>query len=272
MQTAPLPAEGGTLGEVLAEKVILMISGPELVRERYAHLDVRRTLVALTYIPLVFGEMLIGAIELLGFGIAFTEDQIDDLILAAHVGASALGAAQRYESERNDQLGSIGRLSQLYDLEKVFSSTLEMDELLHIIALKIREVMECQGVNIWMMQPDESVELLQQAGFDPSVAHGSMQKPGEGLAGDLSDSGEPLLIMEATDGRLTLRNRDVDSGKIFSLIGVPILDNESLVGVIEAVNKGDGQPFDDDDLFALSSLADTASRALHNASLLLAET
>ena len=61
--------------------------------------------------------------------------------------------------ERNDALTSISRLSQLYDLEKVFASTLEMDELLPIIGSKFREVLECAGVNIWLLMPDESVKL-----------------------------------------------------------------------------------------------------------------
>ncbi len=56
-----------------------------------------------------------------------------------------------------------------------------------------------------------------------------------------------------------------------SLIAVPVMDRESLVGVVEAINKADGTLFDDDDLFVLSSLTDTASNALHNASLLMAE-
>ena len=43
------------------------------------------------------------------------------------------------------------------------------------------------------------------------------------------------------------------------------------MGVIEAVNKVDGTAFDDDELFTLSSLAETASTALHNAGLLMAE-
>jgi RND family efflux transporter MFP subunit len=41
--------------------------------------------------------------------------------------------------------------------------------------------------------------------------------------------------------------------------------------VVEAVNRLDGTAFDEDELFALSSLTDTASGALHNASLLMAE-
>jgi RND family efflux transporter MFP subunit len=49
------------------------------------------------------------------------------------------------------------------------------------------------------------------------------------------------------------------------------MDKESLVGVVEGANKLDGTAFDDDDLFVLTNLAETASSALHNASLLMAE-
>ena len=56
-----------------------------------------------------------------------------------------------------------------------------------------------------------------------------------------------------------------------TLLVTPIMDRGSLVGVVEAVNKLDGTPFDDDDLFALSNVTETASTALHNASLLMAE-
>ncbi|HKW24407.1 MAG TPA: efflux RND transporter periplasmic adaptor subunit, partial [Terriglobales bacterium] len=51
----------------------------------------------------------------------------------------------------------------------------------------------------------------------------------------------------------------------------PLMDRESLVGVLEIVNRLDGEPFDEDDQFVLSNVCETASNALHNASLLLAE-
>jgi len=207
----------------------------------------------------------------LSFNEGLSETEIGELEPVAQVSAAALVAAQNYEIERGDTLASINRVTQLYDMEKIFSSTLEMDELLPIIGSKIREVMECQAVNIWLLQADESVELMHQSGFDPTMAEKSSQKAGEGLAGAVSDNGEPLLVDDAGDPRLVERNGSHTEGRIVSLIVAPIMDKESLVGVIEVVNKMDGTLLDDDDLFALGSLADTASTALHNASLLLAE-
>src|ERR1019366_6379233 len=50
-----------------------------------------------------------------------------------------------------------------------------------------------------------------------------------------------------------------------------LIDKGSLVGVVEAANPLGGKPFEEDDLFVLTSLSETATIALHNASLLLAE-
>jgi RND family efflux transporter MFP subunit len=237
--------------------------------------DIRRTVQSLAYLPLANGEGLIGALEILSLDQELAEEDLAGLEPLAPLISAALVAAQNYEIERGDALASINRLTQLYDMEKIFSSTLEMNELLPIIGAKLREVMECQAVNIWLLQPDESVELMHQSGFDPTMAEKSSEKAGEGLAGAVSDTGEPLLIDDPEDPRLMARNAAVTQagteGRIASLIIAPIMDKESLVGVIEAVNKLDGTPLDDDDLFALGSLADTASTALHNASLLLAE-
>src|SRR5277367_5016345 len=112
---------------------------------------------------------------------------------------------------------------------------------------------------------------MHQAGEDSTVFKGQLQKPGEGIAGALSDTGETLCISDPTDPRLVERNRASGGVGVVSLMAGPIMDKSALVGVIEAVNKEDGKPFDDDDLFTLSNLNDTASTALHNASLLLAE-
>src|SRR5208282_4263938 len=73
------------------------------------------------------------------------------------------------------------------------------------------------------------------------------------------------------DARLEKRNAGIEEGALFSLLAAPLLEHENLVGVVEAVNRLDGLPFDEDDQFLLTNICETASNALHNASLLLAE-
>ncbi len=264
-------SDTGALGTLLEKPVPILRHAAEFSREDYPHIDTRRTLQSLCHIPLLYNDNLFGALEILSFEDELSAGTVDALLPLAGVAAAALASAQAYETERHGTLTSITRLTQLYDLEKVFSSTLEMDELLPLIAAKFWEILACQAVNIWLLHPDETVELMQQSGQDPTAFKGKIVKPGEDIAGAVSDTGESVCISDANDARLVERNEQFGGEIVHSLIAVPIMDRESLVGIVEAVNKLDGAPFDDDDLFILSSLTDTASNALHNASLLMAE-
>jgi RND family efflux transporter MFP subunit len=266
-----VPIGIGTLAELAARREPLVFSGGDLSREDYAHLDIRRTLRSLAYLPLLSGADLVGVVEILCFENELAAAELAELQEPVNISAFALSAAYRYESERNDSLASVSRLTQLYDLEKSFSSTLEMDELLPIIGDKFREVMECAAVNVWLLRGDESLELMHQSGFDPTTLAGSVQKPGEGIPGNVSDNGEAVLILSPDDPQLGARSASRTPDGVSSLIVVAIMDRGALVGVVEAVNKLDGTAFDDDDVFALSSVTETASTALHNASLLMAE-
>jgi RND family efflux transporter MFP subunit len=266
-----IPASTATLAEVAARREPLLYAGADLSREDYAHLDVRRTLRSLAYLPLEHRKELVGIVEILGFEAETPEAGLAELQEFAMIAGAGLATAHQYETERNDALASINRLTQLYDLEKSFSSTLEMDELLPIIGEKFREVMECSAVNLWLLDGAEALQLMQQAGFDPTTPAGSVQKPGEGIPGDVSDNGEAVLIADREEARLKERRASVTEGGVFSLLVTPIMDRGSLVGVVEAINKLDGTPFDDDDLFALANVTETAATALHNASLLMAE-
>jgi len=266
-----IPADSGLLGAMFATSEPINRAAAETKREDYPHIDIRKSLVSLTYLPLIHNENLIGALEILAFEEEISAESVDALLPAAEVAAAAIATAGTYEEERHGTMTSITRLTQLYDLEKVFSSTLEMDELLPLIGMKLSEILECQAVNIWLMLPDESVELMHQAGQDATSFKGQKLKANEGVAGTISDDGEPVCISDPNDERLILRNKGAGDAGVFSLVAAPILENSALVGVVEAVNKLDGTPFDEDELFTLSNLAETASTALHNASLLLAE-
>ncbi len=260
----------GTLGAMLAKQGPVVFTGPNLRREDYAHLNVRRTLASLAAIPMFVDENLIGGVEVLSFQQPIAEASLGDLAEFGKLAALGLSAGAAYESERNSQLESITRITQMYDLEKVFNSNLELEDLMNMITAKFREVMNVQAVNLWMVEGD-AVVLTSQAGTDPTAEVGGRQRPGEGAAGDISDGGEPVLIEDPADERLALRNQDIEEGAIFSLVAAPVMDRGALVGVVEAINRMDGVPFDEDEQFLLTTMCETASNALHNASLLQAE-
>jgi RND family efflux transporter MFP subunit len=267
-----IASDSGLLGDLLdSDGAPITKSAPKLQREDYPHIDARRTVRSISYVPLIHGENLVGAVEILCFGAEATPGAVATLVEVSEGAAGSLISAQQYETERHDTLSSITRLTQLYDLEKVFSSTLEMQELLPLVTTKFQEILNCEAVNIWLLHPDESLELMHQAGHDPKAFKGQIVQAGEGIIGALSNTGESVCISDENDPRLVERNRDTGDDRVRTLIAVAVMDRESLVGCVEAINKVEGEAFDDDDLFVLTSLAGTASNALHNASLLMAE-
>lgn len=264
-------AASGTLGSLLENPGVVLFEGKTLIREEYSHLNVRRTVRCITCVPLMANEVLVGAIEIVSFETIPDHSLLSDLESLREIAGQALLASQAYETERNNSLSSITRVTQFYDIEKVFSSTLEMDQLLPIIGSKTREMLECAAVNIWLVQGDGSLLLMHQSGVDPTTHPDMIQKSGQGIAADVSDGGEAVLIEAPEDERLVQRNAGMEEGQVQSVLAAPLIDKGSLIGVVEAVNRRDGAPFDDDDLFVLTSLNETASIALYNASLLLAE-
>jgi len=265
-----IPFDSGTLGALGEKQEPVVFSGARLWREQYSHLNVRRTIASLVGLPMLAGEELVGAIEVLSFDAPIQESSLPPLVELARLGGLGLAAGSAYESERNTSLESITRLTQLYDLERTFNSTLEMDRLLPLIASKYQELLKVQAVNLWMVD-GESVRLMSRAGTDLTVELETVQGAGQGLTGDVADVGDPVIVNADSDERLQARNEGIEEGAIFSLMAAPLLHEGAEVGLVECINKLDGTPFDEDDLFFLTTVNVTASSALHNASLLLAE-
>lgn len=250
----------------------LIYKADKLRREEYAHLHTTRTISSIAFLPFAEGSVS-GLFELVSFGEETTRQQVLDLQPIVKLAGAALAAVENEQSLRQERLNSIHRLTQLYDLEKSLNSTLELDALIELIPAKVISMIPAQAIHLWMFD-GEDLKLMSSAGEDGTVAVGAIQKPGEGYVADMAEEGDPILIDDREDERLKTRNESLSDNKatpVYTALLVPLLQEGSEVGVAEAVNKIGGVPFDDDDLFFLTTMAETISSALKNASLMLSE-
>jgi RND family efflux transporter MFP subunit len=261
--------DSGVLGAAARERAILQFQAEDLSREDYAHLDVRQSVTGMTCVPLLLDERLLGCIEIVSFGELPAATDLESISEIARMGALALAGGAIYATERDAQLASVMRLTQLYDIEKVFSASLEMETLLPVICEKVIDLIRAQAVNLWMVDQQDLV-LMRQSGVDPVAQPGDRQSADGGIAGDAGESGAPVML-QMGDPALAARNEQAQGGLVGSLLAVPVVDGENLVGVIEAIRFEADPPFTDDDLFVLEQVASSAAQALHNSSLLQAE-
>ena len=266
---AGIPLSSGTLGAVAEQREILQFEASRLAREEYAHLDVRQRVSSLSYVPILFEDSLLAAIEIVSFDEPLPAIFLESLMPLAECAALGIATALAYEAERNAGLQSITRLTQLYDIERVFNATLEMQKLWPIICSKVQELIDVTGVNLWMVENNDML-LVQQAGFDPTRTTGAREAEGAGIVGEVGNNAEPLLL-PIDDPRLAQRNASAGDTAIVSLMASPLMDGESLVGVLEVLSCDSDRQFDEDHLFTLVQVSGSAAQALHNASLLEAE-
>jgi len=93
-------------------------------------------------------------------------------------------------------------------------------------------------------------------------------RPGDGVAGYVFASGEPLAIGETTVDPRFRRDAAEQTGYVpRSLVAVPLADDAGTIGVLEVLDRRDGAPFDLMDLEAATVFARQATVAIRSTSL-----
>ncbi|MGB6974815.1 MAG: efflux RND transporter periplasmic adaptor subunit [Terracidiphilus sp.] len=276
------PDFGAVLEALAGSGTFILRPGIALRREDFAHLAVNRPVVSLGYLAIRAsggpdGEHPgppAGILEIASFRSAFSVAGLESIMPIAGLAAAALQSAEQLEQERRVSLDSIHRMSQLYDLEKSLNATLELDQVSALAPEKIRAMLDCQAVHLWLFD-GEILRLMASSGDDATVTAQMSARPGDSYVADMAEEGEALLITDPKDERLARRNARLGPSPatppITNTLVVPLLQDEAEVGVLEAVNKSGEKPFDDDDSFFLTTMAETVSSALKNATLMHAE-
>ena len=87
------------------------------------------------------------------------------------------------------------RLALLNQASQAFSSTLEMDQVLAIVLEEVRRMLGAVAASIWLIDPGTDEIVCRQAtGPHHEAMSGWRLASGEGLAGWVAHSGEPLIV------------------------------------------------------------------------------
>jgi len=266
----------GLLAEVFESADTRRVGKQEINVEELGHLEkgsrVRVKSALYAVIPGTEGP--VGVAEVLNKqGPGFSVEDARLLEEASRLLAKAMANLEAIEGERHATLATIERLTALYDLGRTFTSTLEIEELVPIVAQKVRDIVGADACNVWLVDSDASeLYLAEQAGEDPTVEAGSRTSLTEGLLGGVAQQASPKLVEEPGEERdLGVRQVKSEEFAFRSWMGAPLRKEDEVLGVLELVNKADESPFNEDDLFFLASITEQATVALHNAKLLESE-
>jgi RND family efflux transporter MFP subunit len=266
----------GPLTEVLASGETLQCSAEEDEAASFAHIAEasRARVKAALYAGLPGPGGALGVVEVLNPRRGeFSADEISFIEEASRITGLALENRLAREKEQHDQLATVERLTALYDISRIFNSTLETEELLPVVVEKIRDILGAEACNLWLVDGEAGdLYAVQQAGEDPTLGEGARCPMGEGVIGQAAKTGQARLVEDAAEEELLAERRKRSTEfQIASLMCAPLLKGQEVVGAVEVINKLDGGAFTEEDLYFLSSISEQAAIAIHNANLLEAE-
>ncbi|MGJ4747335.1 SpoIIE family protein phosphatase [Leptospira sp. SA-E8] len=177
-----------------------------------------------------------------------------------------LEAAQaKRQSERFDFL-----LTEVIRVSGLINSSLDLSQLLEAIMLSSKTVFRTEACSVLLL--DESKEYLyfHTVLGEKSEAVTKMQVPvGKGVAGLVVRERKPMIINDAqNDDRVY---KEVDKASQFTtrnIMAAPLVANDEVIGVIEAINTVDRETFTGEDLELFLSFSGTSALAIQKTGLL----
>lgn len=158
-------------------------------------------------------------------------------------------------------------LSSLLEAGKAINLGLDLEQVLDTIVGCALEILDGRDASIMLASGGRELRTVATAGR--SAAHGARVGFGEGIAGRVAATQEPLLI----SGRLArtdLAERSSEAPAPSSAMSVPLIHRGSLLGVLN-VNARAVRDYTEHDLRALSLFGEQAASAIANAQLYQAQ-
>jgi len=163
----------------------------------------------------------------------------------------------------------IRELTLLNDVGGLLTSTLDFNEVLHILMSQIQKIMRVEAVSLLLVEKGTKDLIFEVA---LGIASNSMEKrklaAGKGIVGWVAKTGKTVLIPDVTIDPRFDKSFDESTGFVTkSMISVPLKIRNEVIGVIQILNHEDGRPFNEDNVHLLSSIAMYASIAIEHANL-----
>ncbi len=155
------------------------------------------------------------------------------------------------------------RYKRLIEISRDLASTLELDPLLNRIIHAARDITDAEAASI-LLYDDTARELYFQVATNPDPMMRGMVIPMDSIAGWIVTHREPVRISDVKKDTRYFKNvAQTLSFATKSLMGVPLITKEKVVGVLEVLNKTDGD-FSDTDEDMLTVLGAQAAIAIEN--------
>ncbi len=162
--------------------------------------------------------------------------------------------------------GQVDRLLATIEFSKALVSANDMETLLTAILERIRGIIPAENWSLLLIDPQTGeLYFAVIVGLAPETVKDIRLKPGEGIAGTVAQSGQPIFIPDVNQDPRFAGRVDTQTGFVTrSIIALPLLIRGEVIGVFEVVNVAEERFFREKYLPHLTILADYVAIAVDN--------
>lgn len=181
---------------------------------------------------------------------------------------SSAGDAANYPDDPASKKKRIEEVTAIYEISQAFD-TGHIDDLLNLVTKKAVEVMDAQACSLMLKDPQKDELVIKaSSGLADEVIEATRVRIGEGVAGRVAETGEPMLLNNLREDPRFSNTDVVPRPEIVSSICVPLRDEENRVqGVLSIHRRSPATVFTDADVRLFSVFASQAALAISNAHL-----
>ena len=158
-------------------------------------------------------------------------------------------------------------IDRLREISHWVSSVLDVDNLLELIIDTATKMMQAKASSLLLLDPKTKKLYFKVAiGERKEEIRKYEINLGQGIAGLVAQTGEPLLIQDVTrDPRWYKQISESIGFQTRSIACVPMKVGDEIIGVVEIIDKEDGSPIQNEDMKTLTVFTELAALAISNA-------
>ncbi len=177
---------------------------------------------------------------------------------------------QEVSDELSRLTDRVERLSSLIEVGAIISSSLDLNEVLQLVMAKAQAVMESETCSILLLNEDtDELEFVLTLGNDEEIKETLRTfslKMGQGVAGWCAQHRRSVIIEDTSKDERFFPGVDDATGFVTrSLIAVPLIHQDRLIGVAEVINPLLKDAFDESDLELFETFCRQVAIAIDNA-------
>lgn len=162
--------------------------------------------------------------------------------------------------------GKIAELEELLQAGKILNTLFDFQKAVEAVVDQAMRIVEAEAGTFWFLDEEQNILLpLVARGPRAEALEGLHLQRGEGIAGQVIERGEPVLIEDVARDSLWARRFDLTTGFVTrSMLVLPFSAKGRVFGSLQLINKQNNNVFSAEDLRKCQALVEQAALIIWN--------